>query len=352
MGSPIAARLAASPQWQDGRFRNRLPRRDRVSAATLAAFAFGGSPHRRPDTPVPVQPLVHQDFGPAATVGLRVVWLGHSTTVLELGGRRLLLDPVWGPRASPVPGFAARFYPSPLPFDELPPVDVVLISHDHYDHLDRRTIRALADRPVAWVTALGVGRHLVRWGVPRRAIREFDWWEQAEVAGLQVTATPARHFSGRGLAPDRTLWAGWSIAAPNARVYYSGDTAMQAEFAEIGARLGPFDLSMIEIGAYHGEWADVHLGPEQAMAAHRLVRARHLLPVHWGLFDLALHGWTEPIERLLASAAAHPEVSVLTPRPGEIVHLVADKPVHGWKRRWWPTLPWVRAEEAPVRSSS
>ena len=343
-----AARLDRSPQWRDGRFRNRLPRVDGPLHRMVGEFFFGGSGHRKPDAPLPVEGRSAADFAAPPASGLRATWLGHSTTLLELDGARLLLDPVWAERASLVQ-FAGprRFYAPPLPLGELPPLDAVVLSHDHFDHLDAALVRALAPRRLRWVAPLGVGRWLRRWGVAAEDVTELDWWEATRVGALTLTATPARHFSGRGIGGvDRTLWSGWAFTSDRHRVYYSGDTAMQEEFAEIGRRLGPFDLTMIESGAYDRLWPDVHLGPEQAVLAHRLVRGEVMLPVHWGLFDLALHGWTEPIERVLA-AAARDGVRVAAPRPGGRIEPATLGPVE----RWWPALPWKRADEAPVRST-
>jgi len=261
---------------------------------------------------------------------------------------RLLIDPVWAERASFV-SFAGprRFFPPPLPLAELPPVDAIVLSHDHYDHLDESFVRALAAHGTRWIAPLGVGRWLERWGIAAEDVTELDWWETTHVGAVTLTATPARHFSGRGIgSTDRTLWCGWAIVGAERRVYYAGDTAMQHEFAEIGQRLGPFDLTMIEIGAYDRLWPDVHLGPEQALAAHRLVRGAVLLPLHWGTFDLALHGWTEPIERALADASSD-GVRVATPRPGGMMEPTIEVPT----ARWWPALPWHTAAEAPIRST-
>ena len=341
-------RLERSPQWRDGKFRNRLDRHDGPIWRSFGEFFFGGSKHRRPTSPIPVQLRTAADYATPPASGLRVTWLGHSTTLLEIGGSRLLIDPVWAERASFV-SFAGprRFFPSPLPLEELPDVDAVLLSHDHFDHLDESLVRALAARGLRWLTPLGVGNWLRRWGVPATDVTELDWWDTTNVGGLTLTATPARHFSGRGPGTtDRTLWCGWAIVDAEHRVYYAGDTAMQNEFAEIGQRLGPFDLTMIEVGAYDALWVDVHLGPEQAIAAHRLVRGDVMLPLHWGTFDLALHGWTEPIERVLA-AAARKAVRVAAPRPGEFVEPATLGPV----QQWWPTLPWRTAEEAPIYST-
>ncbi|WP_284349717.1 MBL fold metallo-hydrolase [Roseisolibacter agri] len=342
------ARAERSPQWRDGRFDNRLPRVDGPMLRALGAFAFGGSEHRTPDAPVPVLARSAADYRTPPASGLRVTWLGHSTLLLEIDGRRVLIDPVWGERASPFTFMGPqRFFAPPLPLAELPPVDAVVISHDHYDHLDVPTVRALVARGVRWIVPLGVGAHLRAWGVAEHDVTELDWWDAAQVEGITVTATPARHFSGRGLGDrNRTLWAGWAFAGATHRVFYSGDTALHEEFDDIGARLGPFDLTMIESGAYSAMWADVHLGPEQAVLAHRLVRGDVMLPVHWGLFDLALHGWTEPMERVLV-AARQAGVRVASPRPGGMV----EPATVGAPERWWPTVPWQGAAEAPVRST-
>ena len=348
MARASTARLERSPQWRDGRFRNPLPRKDGPIWRAFGEFFFGGSKHRRPTAPVPVERRTAADYAAPPASGLRVTWLGHSTTLLEIGRTRLLIDPVWAERASFV-SFAGprRFYPPPLPLAQLPPVDAIVLSHDHYDHLDQALVRTLASPGVHWIAPLGVGEWLRRWGVAESDVTELDWWDSTVVGDATLTATPARHFSGRGpRSTDRTLWCGWAITNADKRVYYAGDTAMQHEFAEIGERLGPFDLTMIEIGAYDKLWPDVHIGPEQAIAAHRLVRGGVMLPVHWGLFDLALHGWTEPIERVLA-AAAEQGVRVATPRPGGMVEPATVAAVE----RWWPALPWRTADEAPIRST-
>ena len=353
MGAPLeGARLARaerSPQWSADGFGNRLPRVDGPRGRMLRESLFGGSDYRNPQAPIAVVRRTRADYATPPASGLRTTWLGHSTLLVEIDGRRVLIDPVWGERASPLTFLGPeRFFAPPLPLAELPEIDAVVISHDHYDHLDVPTVRALVARDVRWLVPLGVGAHLAAWGVPEARITELDWWQSAEVAGLTITATPARHFSGRGLTDgNRTLWAGWAITGPSHRVFYSGDTALHDELVEIGRRLGPFDLTMIEAGAYSAMWADVHLGPEQAVLAHRLVRGDVMLPVHWGLFDLALHGWTEPMERVLAAADSQ-GVRVAAPRPGDMIEPAALGPVV----RWWPQVPWETATEAPVWSSA
>ncbi len=342
------ARVELSPQWRDGAFTNRLPRVDGPYHEILWEFFFGGSDVRTPDAPLPVVARTAADYATPPGSGLRVTWLGHSTLLLEIDGARVLIDPVWGERVSPFT-FAGplRFHAPPLSIRDLPSLEAVIISHDHYDHLDMPTIKALIARNVRFVVPLGVGAHLEAWGVPASRIVELDWWEEMRVGTITLTATPARHFSGRGVGDgDRTLWAGWVITSAAHRVYYSGDTSLDEFMREIGERLGPFDLTMIEVGAYDALWADVHLGPEQAVLAHQLVRGDVMLPVHWGLFDLALHGWTEPIERVRV-AAERASVRVATPRPGERVEPAAL----GAQERWWPSVPWRTLEQAPVWST-
>lgn len=347
------ARMRTSPQWRDGHVVNQRPTRNARFSEMLWAAMSRSSDHARPAS-VP-EPLARRraDYDAPPATGLRVTWLGHSSLLVELDGARVLIDPVWGERASPLTWAGPqRWYPPPLPMRELPDLDAVLISHDHYDHLDHPTVLAMLDRDVPWIVPLGVGAHLEQWGVPRGRIIELDWWQAHEIGETVFTATPARHFSGRfvlgpGDGGGPTLWSGWAIAGPEHRVYYSGDTALFDELEEIGERLGPFDLTMIETGAYSELWADVHLGPEQAVRAHQLVRGRVMLPVHWGLFSLAFHGWTEPIERTLVAAEAR-GVDLRLPRPGQM--LEPDIAAHA-RQRWWPDVPWQTAARAPVISS-
>jgi L-ascorbate metabolism protein UlaG (beta-lactamase superfamily) len=262
-----------------------------------------------------------------------VTWLGHSTTLLEIDGHRVLTDPVWGDRASPVQ-FAGpkRFHRAPVPIDQLPPLDAILVSHDHFDHLDYPTVRALAALEAPFVTSLGVGAHLEAWGVPRSRIHELDWWEAVTIGGLRFHAAPARHFSGRGFGTtNATLWSSWSIEGERHRVFFSGDTGLTEEFAEVGQRLGPFDLVMLEVGAYHPAWGSIHLGPDNAFVAHRLLGGGLLMPVHWGTFDLALHAWDQPAERLVTRAEST-GVRLVTPRLGRPVEPARVEGADPWWR--------------------
>ena len=339
-------RMARSPQWRDGRFHNPQPIWSNYTKAIAAGLR--SSPYARPLEPVPVARVNPATLQTLPDSGLRITWLGHSTSLIEIDGHRVLTDPVWSGRASPADWIGIpRWYEPPVALADLPPLDAVLISHDHYDHLDHRTIRALNARAVTFIVPLGVGAHLEYWGVPAFRIIELDWWENIKVGELEITSTPARHASARGLFDkDLTLWSGYALRGARHRVYFSGDTGMQASFAEIGARLGPFDATLIETGEYNANWPDWHIGPEQAVEAHRLVQGRVMIPIHWGLFNLAPHTWTEPAERATA-AAARAGVILATPRPGESVEPTQENST----ARWWPELPWSPADQTPIVST-
>jgi L-ascorbate metabolism protein UlaG (beta-lactamase superfamily) len=340
------ARMEASPQWRDGAFRHPASSFSSPSPHAVWDWLTGKSPHTRPSVPVPTRACASADFD--TPQALRATWLGHATSLVEIDGLRLLVDPVFGPTASPGRAFGvARFFELPLPLDALPALDAVLLTHDHYDHLDYGTVRRLAGRVPRWLAPLGVGAHLERWGVPPERITEFDWWDETNLGGVRIVCTPSRHFSGRALGDrNRTLWCGWALVGAERRMYLSGDGGMQPQFAEIGARLGPFDLTLMEVGAYNRHWADIHMGPEQAVEAHRQVGGGVMVPVHWGTFELALHGWTEPVERALV-AAERSGVRLAVPRPGECVDPAQPAPVE----RWWPEVPWQTADEAPIVSA-
>jgi L-ascorbate metabolism protein UlaG (beta-lactamase superfamily) len=255
--------------------------------------------------------------------------------LVEIDGARLLTDPVWGVRASPsqIAG-PKRFQPVPVALDALPPIDAVLISHDHYDHLCYPTLRALAKTNVPFITSLGVGAHLQSWGIVPGRITELDWWESHRVPGteVEVTAAPSQHFSGRGLKDrNATLWSSLVMRSANHRVFFSGDTGLTDQYAEIRARLGPFDLVMLEVGAFHPAWGDIHLGPENALEAWKLLGGGAFLPVHWGTFSLAMHAWDEPAETLLALAPAL-GVQLVMPQLGQPVEPVQVEKVTPWWR--------------------
>lgn len=322
-------RMQASPLWNSQAFRNIHPiapgLRDLAAPKpTLSEFLCGGV-RRVPTAPLPsVNPIDAWSRPP--DTGLRATWLGHSTVLIEIDGLRVLTDPVWGPRASPSRLVGPkRFQPVPVALRALPPIDLVLVSHDHYDHLDYPTIRELARMDVPFVTSLGVGAHLEAWGVAPQRITELHWWEShtlqstAKKAELTVTATPSQHFSGRGLKDrNATLWSSLAIRGAKHSVFFSGDTGLTPEYTTIRERLGAFDLVMLEVGAFHPSWGDIHLGPEHALEALALLGGGAFLPVHWGTFSLAMHAWDEPAETLLALGPKQ-GVQLVMPRLGEAV---------------------------------
>ena len=338
-------RVTASPRFRDGVFQNTLPvspglKRGTV-APTISEYLCGGQ-RRTPPAPLPSQnPLSHWAIAPET--GFRATWLGHSTVLLEIDGRRVLTDPVWSDRASPV-SFAGpkRFQPIPVPIGALPELDAVVLSHDHYDHLDGAAVRELAKRDVPFFTSLGVGAHLESYGVAPARITELDWWERAELprGGLAITAAPSQHFSGRGLTDrNATLWSSFVIEGPRHRAFFSGDTGLTPEYDAIRARFGAFDLVMLEVGAFHPAWGDIHLGPENALAALSLLGGGRLLPIHWGTFNLAIHAWDEPVETLL-SLAPKQGAQLVMPRLGEPVEPARAEAVTPWWRA-------IAAQEGP-----
>ena len=338
-------RIRQSPEWHDARFENTQPMWGDLRHAL--SRVFDSTPEDVPSTPVPVVRTDPAQLAATPASGLRVTWFGHSSTLIEIDGVRVLTDPIWSDRASPVEWAGPRrWYPPTIALDRLPAIDAVFISHDHYDHLDAATIVAMRGWKSRFVVPLGLGAHLAHWGIPAERIVELDWWLSTRIGELVLTLTPSRHHSGR-LSPqsDLTLWGGIALAGPAHRVYYSGDTGLLDAMNDIGTRLGPFDLALIEAGQYDADWPDWHLGPEQAVIAAGRVRAKALMPVHWGLFKLAHHTWTEPVERVLAGARCT-GLAVLTPRPGEPIEPAGMPPEATPK--WWPDTAWRTAAEKPV----
>ena len=342
------ARAQQSPQWHDKKFQDPQPIWIDTRRAMLH-FIFGKSePVAVPDSPVAVVRTSAAALAVAPPSGLRVTWFGHSSSLLEIDGSKILIDPFWSERASPFNWAGPkRWYPPPLALSALPPIDVVLISHDHYDHLDYSSIVAMRSWHNVFVVPLGVGAHLARWGIPNDRIIELDWWQSSRQGNITVFATPARHASGR-LSPnsDHTLWAGFAIVGAEHRAWYSGDSSYHQDLHDIGTRLGPFDVTLIEAGQYDANWADNHMGPELAVQAHVQVRGRVMIPVHWALLRLAQHTWTEPVERVRAAARCR-NVDFLVPRPGESV----EPTLHPVIPQWWPDLPWTSAGLRPILST-
>lgn len=339
-------RALASPRFKDGRFENTEPVRRTMREgsmwSTTKEYFFGGAV-KRPPGELPIEDP-REAWRSDASSGLRITWLGHSTVLLEIDGFRVLTDPVWGEHLSPIPLLGPkRFHRVPVAIEQLPPLDAILVSHDHFDHLDYPTMRAFAVSrrfgKVPIYTSLGVGARLEEWGIAADRIVELDWWEEATLqrpgtkGALTFTATPARHFSGRSIGDrNRTLWSSWVLETDRRRLFFSGDTGLTPELEEVHRRKGRFDLVMLEVGAFHPAWGEIHLGPDNALRALAMLGGGTLLPVHWGTFDLALHAWDEPAETLVA-AAAKEGARLVTPRLGRAVEPDHVEGIDPWWRQ-------------------
>lgn len=323
-----------SPQFADDAFRNPVTPKQpgwREMAALTWRFMFDKPKDTVPPAPLPVRTIARSELDAAADGTL--YRLGHSTVLIRLDGGWWLTDPVFSERASPVQWAGPkRFHAPAIALADLPPITGVILSHDHYDHLDKAAIRALADRVQHFYAPLGVGDLLVEWGVPRARVSQFDWWQSVQVGNVRLTATPAQHFSGRApFQNNPTLWASWVIQAPDLSLFFSGDSGYFSGFREIGERFGPFDLTLMECGAYDPQWAGVHMLPAQSVQAHRDLRGRWMLPIHNGTFDLAFHAWNAPLESVSAEAQRQ-GVAVSTPMIGQAVDVRDPKPFDAWWR--------------------
>jgi L-ascorbate metabolism protein UlaG (beta-lactamase superfamily) len=296
---------------------------------------FTGSAARSPQRPLGPFHTDPQIYTAPPASGLRITWFGHSSSLIEIDGVTLLIDPVWDSRAAPTTWAGPkRFFPPTLALEDLPPIDAIIISHDHYDHLGEATIRQLAHlgsmKATRWLTPLGVGAILTSFGIHPNFITELDWTEQTQIESLTITALPGRHFSGRSLFNRfETLWASFALIGPAHRVYYGADSGEFPGFRDIGESFGPFDLTMLEIGASDPLWIDIHMGPEGAVRTFRALGDNGLLmPIHWGLFDLALHPWQQPIQTVTAAE----DLKLWSPTPGIPTEVVRNQEL---RSDWW-----------------
>jgi L-ascorbate metabolism protein UlaG (beta-lactamase superfamily) len=330
--------MTITPARRQGkRFVNPVPTQVGGPSIFFKAFPrilFGGKA-RLPKFPLGPFHTDIEVFATSPASGLRITWMGHSTSLVEIDGVRLLIDPVWDERAGPLTWAGPkRFFSAPIALEDLPPIDAVLISHDHYDHLGAETIRSLATMPAfqraRWITPLGVDGVLHGLGVDDARSIALNWAESVTVGSVTITALPARHFSGRSLFNRfETLWASFALIGPRHRVYYGADSGEWDGFVEIGKEFGPFDLTMLEIGASDPLWRDVHMGPEGAVRSFQALGGNGLfMPIHWGLFDLALHHWTQPIE----SVSAVEGLPIWSPTPGVPTEVVTGEEI---RSGWW-----------------
>ena len=294
---------------------------------------FKASKDVTPKTPLPTVTPDFEAFQEPSD-HLKVIWLGHSSVLLNVEGQKVLIDPVLSPRTGPLGFLMKRFQKTVVTPAELPPIDLILITHDHYDHLDMATIKAFRKTDTRFMVPLGVSAHLVRWGISADRIQELDWWQSTVFKGLEIIATPAQHFSGRSMVHQtRSLWASWVIKTPKHRVYFSGDSGYDVHFKEIGKAFGPFDLAFIESGQYSVLWPDMHLHPAESLQAFADLGARWYFPIHWGMFRLSTHAWYEPIV-IISAKAKQEQVPLVTPIMGETVILNESYQASPW----WESL--------------
>ena len=335
-----------------GIFENRRPNlvaemQDRSMNWSLVKEWFSGGEDRVPSERLPeVKPNLEAFLEGSET--FKVIWFGHSSFLLNLDGVTILVDPVFGKAASPFSFMVKRFQEPVLSLEELPEIDYILISHDHYDHLDKTSIQHFVDTETQFITPLGVDSHLEGWGIDENRITERDWWQSINTGGIEFIATPAQHFSGRdGFHSNETLWASWVIRSKNHNIYFSGDSGYDTHFKAIGEAYGPFDIAFIESGQYNESWREVHMLPEESMQAFKDLKADRYFPIHWGMFELAFHSWYEPVERL-SILAEERNVELLTPRLGEIVTLDGE----GVANNWWRQLVKPILDLTPVAASN
>lgn len=265
---------------------------------------------------------------------LKVIWFGHSSFILNLSGKIILVDPVFSNSASPISFMVKRFQPPVLKLEELPKIDFIVISHDHYDHLDMNSIKFFRDKSTEFLVPLGVGSHITSWGIEESRITEMDWWQSTIKQGVEFVATPSQHFSGRGLSDaNKTLWASWVLRNEAHNVFFSGDTGYDIHFKAIGEKYGPFDVAFIENGQYNEKWRAVHVLPDEAVQAYFDLKAKRFFPVHWGMFVLALHEWNEPVRELFRLSEGK-DVKILTPKLGEILKINDDYE----NQKWWSEI--------------
>ena len=305
------------------------PGLDRVPAA--------GIPEVKPDLNAFLEP----------SKDLKTIWFGHSSFLLNMNGNIILVDPVFSEAASPIKFMIKRFQKPVLSLEELPEIDYVLISHDHYDHLDMESIKFFVDKSAKFVTPLGVGSHLKKWGIEQNRITEKDWWQSAEFDSIKFIATPAQHFSGRdGIHENSTLWASWVIQSNDHNIYFSGDSGYDTHFKQIGNKYGPFDAAFIESGQYNENWKEVHMLPDEGVQAFKDLKAKKYFPIHWGMFELALHTWYDPIEKLFNLSRSE-KFDLLAPKIGLLVNI--NNP--DANEMWWeqgPSLEIVKEKLHPI----
>jgi len=320
--------------FEDGKFKNISYTSMDLEFSKVIKETFKKDPSRRPSSDILPNSLDSLEIVQRSGNGTYISWLGHSAFLLEIDGKKILIDPMLGDVPAPFSFAGPSRYSSELAIEieKLPEIDILIISHDHYDHLDHGSILKLKDKVELFLVPLGVGRHLEYWGVQKNKIHEMNWWDQKEVAGIELVFTPARHFSGRGILDrNKTLWGSWVINGKNQKIYFSGDGGYDTHFKEIGEKYGPFDLALMECGQYNEQWGEIHMMPEETAIAAKDVRSQVFMPIHWGSFTLAYHSWTDPVVRA-SRKAQEIGIQITTPFLGETIHLESGSYP---QKNWW-----------------
>lgn len=328
-------KIENSPQYQEGKFHNSSHTEVSTDFKLGRMLKFFSKGNKVPSWSLPVQKLVPEDLQDQQDSTTQITWFGHSALLVEMDSKKIFIDPMLGEVPAPHPLLGSKRFNDTLPMDidNIPNLDVVLISHDHYDHLDLGSIRKLKNKVEKFYVPLGVAAHLISWGVEKEKIVEFDWWDEITIDGIKIASTPARHFSGRGLFNrNSTLWCSWVIEGSRDRIFFSGDSGYGDHFKEIGEKYGPFDFTMMECGQYDEQWSEIHMMPEETVQAHLDLKGKWMMPIHWGSFKLALHDWDDPVKRVVAAAEKN-KVSVSTPVIGEPIIIGNDFPQSPWWKK-------------------
>ncbi|MBX2846083.1 MAG: MBL fold metallo-hydrolase [Saprospiraceae bacterium] len=338
MNEELAAKYARSPQWNGKKFENLVETKMGLNWQNIPELLykqFFAKKGREPKAPLPVEPFDKAAFLSESTA-TKFIWYGHAVVLLRMANKTILIDPMLGPNASPIAPFETkRFSENTLSLiDAFPEIDIVLMTHDHYDHLDLVSIEALQGKVQQFIVALGVGRHLEKWGIAPQKITEMDWWDTVNINNLEISFTPTRHFSGRGLRDrEHCLWGGWVLKTEDENIYFSGDGGYGQHFKEVGERLGPFDFGFMECGQYNKNWRPIHLFPTESVQAARDAQVARIMPFHWAGFALAQHTWKGPAEDFVKAATAE-HIPYITPKIGQLVDL-GQLPTN---EHWWENM--------------
>jgi len=318
-------RYQESGHYEEGKFINLSPTNLDMSFKNIVAILkdqMKGNPNKKPKFKLPQQAVDSLDLEQTKAED-KLIWFGHSSFLLQLDNKNILIDPMLGNSPSPHPWLGTSRYNETLPIaiEKLPKIDFVLISHDHYDHLDYGSIKQLKDKVGKFYVPLGVAAHLKSWGVNNDKIEEVNWWDETTFGNIELAFTPSRHFSGRGIMDNSsTMWGSWIIKGDNKNIYFSGDSGYGSHFKEIGEKYGPFDFAMLECGQYDTKWADIHMMPEETAKAAVDVNTKIMMPIHWGAFTLAMHDWNDPVIRV-TKKAKELNMPILIPEIGQEIAL-------------------------------